>query len=198
LDDDATNVPDHESDDSDGETDGARNSRSQEHRASEQPLGEPRPWVHPSEFRRFVDLHAPSSPSLLTISEQARRSAIAMAAMGFLLAGLLLLTGGSHAPSINTVELTFTPHPSLLVHFASERSLTGSVGARVTSYFANEAKDSTWKIGDVIVGCDHTRIADATELTECLDRHCVDQRVDFEIVRGAELRHVKVKLESGP
>jgi hypothetical protein len=198
LDDDAREASGHESDGSEGEPGGKEGSRSKAHRDGEQPLSEPRPWVHPSEFRRFVDLHAPELPTQLSTADQARRSAIAMAAMGFLIAGLLLLTGGSRPPTVATAQLTFTPHPSLLAHFASAGRSDGSKGARITSFFANEANDSLFKVGDVIVGCDHAPIANATALTACLHQHCIDERVDFEVVRSTEIRHVKVKLESGP
>jgi hypothetical protein len=198
LDDDAKDASGHEPDGSDGEIGGEGSSRSKAQRDGDQPLSEPRPWVHPSEFRRFVDLHAPEPPSMLSTADQARRSAIAMAAMGFLLAGLLLLTGGSHPATLQTAQLTFTPHPSLLAHFASTGKDDGYKGARITSFFANEAGDSQFKVGDVIVGCDHTPIANAAALLSCLHHHCIDEQVEFEVVRKAQVHLLKVKLDSGP
>ncbi len=108
------------------------------------------------------------------------------------------MTGGSHPSNVQTVQLTFTPHPSLLLHFASSRAAAGGRGAQVTSYFANEANGSMFKIGDVIVGCDHARVVNAAALTKCLHRHGIDEQVEFELVRKEQIRHVKVQLESGP
>jgi hypothetical protein len=121
-----------------------------------------------------------------------------MVAMGFLVAGLLLLTGGSHPSNVQTVQLTFTPHPSLLLHFASSGTAADSKGAQVTSYFANEANDSKFKIGDIIIGCDHAPIENVAALTTCLRRHDIDELVEFELVRQEQIRHVKVQLESDP
>jgi S1-C subfamily serine protease len=121
-----------------------------------------------------------------------------MAAMGFLLAGLLLLTGGNRPQAVQTAQLNFTPHPSLLAHFATVHERRGSAGARLMSFFANEERDSPFKVGDVIVGCDHAPISSAVALTRCLRRHCIDERIDFEVLRQSEIRHVKVKLDSGP
>ena len=198
MDDDAGTSSDHESEGSDGETDGAQSSRSGEDSNGLRPESDARSWVHPSEFRRFVDLDAPQPPSMLSTADQARRSAIAMAAMGFLLAGLLLLTGGSTPSKISTVELTFTPHPSLMVHFANSGPSAGGKGATVTGLFSNERDDTAFKVGDVIVGCDHAPIANAKALTTCLHRHCIDEQVEIEIVRDSTIRHLKVKLHSGP
>jgi S1-C subfamily serine protease len=121
-----------------------------------------------------------------------------MAAMGFLIAGLLLLTGGSRPATQQTAQLTFTPHPSLLAHFASTGRDDGSRGARITSFFGNEAGDSPFKVGDVIVGCGHAPIGNAAALVTCLHHHCIDEQVEFEVVRKMQIHLLKVKLESGP
>ncbi len=155
-------------------------------------------WVHPSAFRRFADLDAPEGPPPLSFADQTRRSAITVAAMGFLVAGLLLLTIPTPVSPKPTTELGFRPKPSLFVTYANAPHSTAPHGAMVNKVLLQGSIRIPFRHGDVIVGCDHRAIATAAQLTSCLDAHRIGETVQIDYVHNEAERHADIQLTAGP
>ena len=196
MDDDASLDADHGSDGDDDETFG-NDPRASSGTEGQYPPGPSRPWVHPSEFRRFVHLDAPDPPSMLSSAEQTQRGAIAVAAMGCLLAGILLLTGGNHSYPQKTVPSAFAAPTTVLAHVIANERTTGDDGARVNANFAKRFTGNVLNIGDVILSCNHTRVHNATVLTRCLNRSA-SKRVGIDFIRGGSVYSVQVHLNDAP
>ena len=162
------------------------------------PSDSAREWVHPSAFRRFANLDAPEGLPPLSLADQTRRSAITVAAMGFLVAGLLLLTVPTPPAPQPTARLGFHPQPSLFVTYASSPRTAVPRGAMVSKVLLQGSLLIPFHHGDIIIGCDHEPIVSASELTDCLSTHRIGEVIQIDYVRNQVEQHADVQLTAGP
>ncbi len=180
------------------EPNGTGSSERREHDGAVWPSDSAREWVHPSEFRRFADLDAPERPPPLSFADQTRRSAITVAAMGFLVAGLLLLTIPTPVTPKPSTQLGFRPKPSLFVTYSTAPRSAAPHGALVGKVLLQGSVRIPFHHGDVIIGCDHQPIATAPQLTRCLTAHRIGQVINIDYVHDRAERHADVQLTAGP
>ena len=141
---------------------------------------------------------APERPPPLSFADQTRRSAITVAAMGFLVAGLLLLTIPTPVTPKPSTQLGFRPKPSLFVTYSTAPRSAAPHGALVGKVLLQGSVRIPFHHGDVIIGCDHQPIATAPQLTRCLTAHRIGQVINIDYVHDRAERHADVQLTAGP
>jgi len=176
-----------------------------QHRGGPGPTHE-RTWVHPSEFRRFVDLRAPNRAPQLTAGDQTRRAAITAAAMAFLITGLMLLnlhpvpattTTSTTAPVVAQLDVTVV---SVDVPTASTTTTTSgqpmllqeasvdNEGAMVTAVLPHSPATAVLHRGDVITTCNTMPVHTASDLNSCAASAGADHTLCLTLARhGAQV-----------
>jgi hypothetical protein len=174
-----------------------------------------RAWVHPSEFRRFVDLNAPARAPQLTAADQTRRAAITAAAMAFFITGLLLLnlkpieastTTSTTSPvaiqldvAVVSVEMgSTTTIPSLLGAGPTVDATPTNDGAMVTAVLPHSPAGSILRRGDIITRCDSLAVHSVADLNQCTTTAGSDQVVCLHLARHGAAVVANVRLGREP
>jgi PDZ domain len=191
-------------------------------RTDDQDRGGPGPmhertWVHPSEFRRFVELRAPKRAPQLTAADQTRRAAITAAAMAFLITGLMLLnlrpipatstTTSTTAPVVAQLDVavvsvdvptgtsttTTVSRPMLL-----QASAADNEGAMVTTVLPHSPATAVLHEGDVITTCNTVPVHTASDLSSCAAAAGADHTLCLTLARHGVLVTTNVVLTQKP
>ena len=191
--------------------------------ADEQHRGGPGPnhertWVHPSEFRRFVDLRAPNRAPQLTAADQTRRAAITAAAIAFLITGLMLLnlhpiaatssTTSTTAPVVaqldvtvvsvdvpaGTTTTTTVPGQAVLLQAAGQ----DNEGAMVTAVLPHSPATAVLHRGDVITTCNTVPVHSASDLDSCANAAGIARTLCLTLARDGAVLTTNVVLTKKP
>lgn len=188
--------------------------------ADEQHRGGPGPnhertWVHPSEFRRFVDLRAPNRAPQLTAADQTRRAAITAAAMAFLITGLMLLnlhpiaatstTTSTTAPVVAQLDVTVV---SVEVPAGTTTTTQGQAvlqtiahdhqGAMVIGVLPHSPATAVLHQGDVITMCNTVPVHNASDLNSCANAAGAARTLCLTLARHGALLTTNVVLTKKP
>ena len=188
--------------------------------ADEQHRGGPGPnhertWVHPSEFRRFVDLRAPNRAPQLTAADQTRRAAITAAAMAFLITGLILLNLHPIAATTTTTSTTAPVVAQLDVTVVSvevpagatttaqgqavlQRTAHDHQGAMVIGVLPHSPATAVLHQGDVITTCNTVPVHNASDLNSCANAAGAARTLCLTLARHGALLTTNVVLTKKP
>ena len=188
--------------------------------ADEQHRGGPGPnhertWVHPSEFRRFVDLRAPNRAPQLTAADQTRRAAITAAAMAFLITGLMLLNLHPIAATSTTTSTTSPVVAQLDVTVVSVDVPAGTTtttqgqtvlqttahdqqGAMVIGVLPHSPATAVLHQGDVITTCNAVPVHTASDLNSCANAAGAARTLCLTLARHGALLTTNVVLTKKP